>query len=83
MQVVGIIVKNAEVPMIRKEREKTTMKRNYATPVVEKIAFDYKAQIVTGSPECFQSVINVMGAGNTCVEGTPIVVGWTEPQTAV
>lgn len=59
------------------------MKRNYVTPAVEKIAFDYKAQIVTGSGDCFESVMNVMGAGNTCVDGTPVVIGWTEPQTAV
>lgn len=59
------------------------MKRNYVTPTVEKIAFDYKAQIVTGSGDCFESVINVLGANDTCVDGTPIYVGWTSAQTGV
>ena len=63
------------------------MKRNYVTPTVEKIAFDYKAQIVTGSTtSCFESVMNerpANGSTTECVGGTPIGLGWNEPQTLV
>ena len=57
------------------------------TPAVEKIAFDYKAQIVTNSntTSCFESVMNERPAGSStaCVGGTPISLGWNEEQTLV
>lgn len=63
------------------------MKRNYMTPAVEKIAFDYKAQIVANSsPACFESVMNERPAGGpatACVGGTPISFGWNDEQTLV
>ena len=65
------------------------MKRNYMTPTVERIAFDYKAQIVTGSPvsNCFESVMNERPANDpnntSCVGGTPVSFGWNDPQTLV
>lgn len=63
------------------------MKKNYKTPVVEKIAFDYKAQIVTDSnTNCFESVINerpANGSTTSCVGGTPVSFGWNDPQTLV
>ena len=70
----------------------TAMKRQYSKPIVEKIAFNYKSQIITTSPsDCFESVMNVRedgsvqtgGPSTTCVSGIPIGVGWTEPQTLV
>ena len=63
------------------------MRKAYVAPVVEKVMFDYKAQIVTTSPveSCFESVMNERPGGTetTCVGGTPISLGWTEPQTLV
>lgn len=56
------------------------MKRHYTKPVVEKIDFDYKMQIVTESPpppECIGSVINVATSLSECGEGTPSYFGWT------
>lgn len=53
------------------------MKKAYETPVVEKVVFDYKAQIVTEStPACHGSVINTATAENECGEGTPMYFGW-------
>jgi len=60
------------------------MKRNYMTPTVEKIAFDYKAQIVTTSPtECYESIMNIRVGSNQCGEGTSVYIGWTLEQTGV
>ena len=58
------------------------MKKSYVKPAVEKIVFDYKSQIVTGSG-CIESVINIRVGENACGEGTPTIIGWTEPQTGV
>jgi len=58
------------------------MKRTYVAPMVEKIAFDYKVQIATSTP-CVESIMNIRVGDNACGEGTPIGVGWTEPQTSV
>ena len=54
------------------------MKRHYSKPVVEKIDFDYKMQIVTESPppDCFGSVINVATATDICGEGQRTYIGW-------
>jgi len=53
------------------------MKRTYVSPVVEKVTFDYKTQIVTGSSsDCFGSIINVKTADRECGEGTPNYFGW-------
>ena len=58
------------------------MKKNYVAPVVEKVTFDYKTQIITGSTECYESVMNTrVNGGSTCDEGTPINFGWTKEQT--
>ena len=54
------------------------------TPTVEKIAFDYKAQIVTTSPtECYESIMNIRVGSNQCGEGTSVYIGWTLEQTGV
>ena len=50
------------------------MKKNYVTPVIEKITFDYAVQ--TSQSSCFGSVINVKTDVSTCGEGTPIYPGW-------
>ena len=55
------------------------MKRHYTKPVVEKIGFDYKMQIVTESPpppDCFGSIINIATATDTCGEGQRTYIGW-------
>lgn len=64
------------------------MKRKYETPVFERIVFDYTVQTVTSTTDCFESVMNVKESGESaynsaCVGGTPISVGWTDPQTGV
>ena len=59
------------------------MKKSYVTPAVEKIAFDYKSQIVTGSSDCYESIMNVRVGDNACGEGTIINIGWTVEQTGV
>lgn len=53
------------------------MKKEYISPVVEKVTFDYKTQIVTASPstDCFGSIVNVYVDG-VCTSGTPVYVGW-------
>ena len=73
-------------------KDVAAMKRQYSRPVVEKISFNYKSQIVTTSQsDCYESVMNVRedgttqtgGPSTTCVSGIPVGVGWTEPQTLV
>ncbi len=55
----------------------TAMKKQYSRPVVEKISFDYRTQIVTESPsECFGSVMNVKTAIDECGEGQRFYYGW-------
>ena len=61
------------------------MKKTSVTPLVGKIAFDYKVQIAAASA-CFESVMNERPAGGDSTQGvggTPINMGWTKPQTAV
>lgn len=58
------------------------MKRQYAKPVVKKITFDFRAQILTASPtQCFESVMNVKTADNVCGEGMLIDLGWNKEPT--
>ena len=53
------------------------MKRSYISPVIEKITFDYKNQILTSpSGSCFGSVVNVTEGNNVCGSGTPSYIGW-------
>ncbi len=52
------------------------MKRNYSTPLIEKITFDYKDQITCTSASCFGSVINVSVGTEVCGLGTPFYIGW-------
>ena len=69
------------------------MKRQYSRPVVEKISFDYRVQILTESQvDCFESVINERvgdgipeqgPAGTACLGGTPFSMGWNREQTLV
>ena len=66
------------------------MNKNYTSPIVEKITFDYKVQTSESQTECFESVMNqrpsgesTVGPGTQCVAGTPVVVGWTKPQSGV
>ena len=51
--------------------------KKYETPFVEKITFDYTAQIVTSST-CQAQVTNVLENG-VCVDGTH-VEQWVTPQ---
>ena len=58
------------------------MRKQYSTPVVEKITFDYKV-IHTSSVECFGSIINVVPDGDTvCRSGEPFYVGWNNDHPA-
>lgn len=57
------------------------MKKNYVTPNVERIAFDYTIQ--TAASSCFGSVMNVKTSEKECGEGTPTYIGWNDPQTGV
>lgn len=57
------------------------MKDEYKKPVIEKIEFDYKDQIVTSG--CFESVMNIRVGSDLCAEGTPTYMGWTKEQTGV
>lgn len=60
------------------------MKKAYVAPVVEKVTFDYKTQIVTASSDdCFESVMNVKTAESICGEGTSVYIGWTLEETGV
>ena len=53
------------------------MKKQYKVPMFEKVTFDYKAQMQTGStPSCFGSVINTATSASVCGEGTPMYFGW-------
>lgn len=56
------------------------MKKAYVSPVVEKVTFDFKTQIVTASG-CIESVMNIRVGDNACGEGTVINMGWTLEQT--
>lgn len=61
------------------------MRKQYSTPIVEKITFDYKVQTSSAS-QCYESVMNERPAGGdsrTCESGTPISMGWTTPQTYI
>ncbi len=51
------------------------MKKEYKTPVVEKITFDYRIQTGTNS-SCFGSIINKATSLSECGEGTPNYFGW-------
>lgn len=53
------------------------MKKEYVTPVIEKIIFDYKVQ--TNGSNCFGSVMNVATSESECGEGSPVYVGWNSP----
>ena len=61
------------------------MKRQYTTPVVEKVVFDYKVQTISTTP-CFELISNEHAPGDpstTCTGGTPVSLGWNDPQTVV
>lgn len=51
------------------------MKKEYESPVIEKITFDYKIQTVTSGP-CTGSIMNIATATDTCGEGTRNYIGW-------
>jgi hypothetical protein len=51
------------------------MKKEYKKPVIEKITFDYKTQIVTSS-NCTGSIINIATSVDQCGEGTKNYIGW-------
>ena len=61
-----------------RKRSEAAMKRQYSKPIVQKISFDYKTQIVTQSTpsQCFGSVINVATSYDQCGEGTRNYFGW-------
>jgi len=61
------------------------VRKQYSAPIVEKIVFDYSVQTSAASA-CFESVMNDRPAGGSstqCVGGTPISMGWNDPQTLV
>lgn len=53
------------------------MRKKYVTPIIEKVSFDYRMQLMTASPQnCFGSVVNVTDGDNICHSGTPSYIGW-------
>lgn len=45
------------------------MKKTYETPTVEKVAFQYRDQVVVASGVCH--VTSEHDGGNTCISATP------------
>lgn len=52
------------------------MKKEYVSPIIEKITFDYKLETAIGPSGCFGSIINVATSDSECGEGTPGYFGW-------
>lgn len=50
------------------------MKKEYEKPVIKKITFNYKSQIVTST--CTGSIVNIATATDTCGKGTRNYIGW-------
>lgn len=51
------------------------MKKEYEKPIIEKITFDYKSQVVTSGP-CTGSIMNIATSVDQCGEGTKNYIGW-------
>lgn len=60
------------------------MKKEYVSPVFEKVTFDYSI-LTAGTSQCYESVINQRTEAYACDPSvsTPLPIGWTKEQTGV